>query len=193
MSVSAINSSPLQPVTSNPSGSVSTKLVNSSTGGALPTSDTISVSPQAVQLNSTSATSLDSASALPMSTTTLTAPLTNNPALQTGDTAQSSNVNQCHRHHHHRHGHEGMSQDGASFIDRLAQSIVADLTDAQGTTPATATSGSPTSVAPAQASDGSLIDKLASAIAKQLLAQYQISSGPTSGVPSTPSQVKAVA
>lgn len=97
--------------------------------------------------------------------------MTNQTAPPT-DASQSLSVNGTegqHHHHHHRHsGGESNDLENGSFID-LAQSILSDLQQTDGTG-----TSSPTSSSSALSGNGvSFIDGLASAIAGNLLDKYQ--------------------
>lgn len=132
-----------------------------------PSSDTTSISQEALQLNASQAS-------------------------QTPGLSQNSTVKGLQGHYgHHRHGG---GQGGSSFMDQLAQSIITDLQNSAGNG---ATSGSGSSDATAQASTNgsSFIDKLASKISQDLLAKYQEASGLTGATAQsgTGSQVNATA
>lgn len=166
MSVSGVGSSPvLQWLQSYLSGS------GPATGsqpscGCPSSSDTTSISPEAVQLNASQ-------------------------ALQVPDPSQTSGVNGSQGHHHRHHGG---GQGERSFVSQFAQSIVTDLQN--GTSGGMASgSGSPNATAQASTNGDSFLDKLASKIAEDLLTKYQQASGPAgaSTLSSTGNQVNATA
>lgn len=168
MSISSVGLSPvLQWLQSYLSGA-GASTGNQSSCGCQPSADTTSISKEAAQLNASQSS-------------------------QATDPAQASGVNGPQGHPRHRH--HGGGQDGHSFVDRLAQSIVSDLQQATGTDASTS-SGSPTpGSASASATGGSFIDKLASEIANDLLAKYQqaAANGSSSSQTSSSSQVNTVA
>jgi len=141
MSVSSIDSSPtLQWLQSYLSGSGPATEKPLSCGAQF-SSDTTSISQEAVQLNASQ-------------------------TLQAPDPSRASGVNGSQGHHHHHH--YGGGQGANSFVQQLGQSIVADLQNATGGGVA---SGSEASAATAQtsANGGSFIDKLAGVIASDLV------------------------
>lgn len=168
MSVSGVGSSPVLQWLQSYLSKAGPATGSQSCCGCQSSSDTTSISQEAVQLNASQAS-------------------------QTPDLSQASGVNGAQGHHGHHHHHDG-GQGGSSFIDQLAQSIIADLQSATGSG---ATSGAGSSDATAQASTngGSFLDKLASKIAEDLLAKYQQAGGPagTSSQSSTGNQVNAIA
>lgn len=111
------------------------------------------------------------------------------------DSQQSLSVNGTqgqHHHHHHHSGGERNDQGNGAFIDQLAQLIVSDLqqTDGTGTAP---TAGSSSASSASNGSGGSFIDGLASAIANNL-AHYQQAMNSSPAPSSSPSpQVNAIA
>jgi len=172
MSVSGVESSPvlqwLQTYLSR-GGSNTASPCSCPSTGSQPSGDTASISQQALQLNA------------------LQTAQSTDPSQASGTTGAQGHH---HRHHHH-HGGQGNGQQSGSFIDRLAQSIVTDLQQANGSE----TSSQSSTSAGSSGNNGSFIDKLASAIANNLLAQYQQSTGSTTSTsPTGPTnQVNAVA
>jgi hypothetical protein len=149
MSVSGVESSPALQWLQNYLSSVGSATGSQSYSGCQSSSDTTSISQEAVQLNASQAS-------------------------QTPDLSQTSGVNGPQGHRHHRHHGEG--QGGNSFVQQLGQSIVTDLQKATGGG-AASESGSSAATAQVSATSGSFIDKLASEIANDLLAKYQQASG----------------
>jgi hypothetical protein len=162
MSVSGIGTSSVLQWFQNYLTSAGSATGSQSSCGCQPSGDTTSISQQAVQLNASQAS-------------------------QPTDPAQTPGISGTQKHHHHRH-HHGGGQDGHSFVDQLAQSIVSDLQNATG---AGATSGAAAPSAQAGATGGSFIDKLASEITNDLLATYQQAGGST-GTPSQSGSVNQV-
>lgn len=168
MSISSVGSSPvLQWLQSYLSGAGSSK-GSASSCGCQPSGDTASISQEAAQLNA-------------------------NQVSQVSDSSQPSGaVGTQGRHHHHHHRGE---QDGGSFVDRLAESILSDLQQAteNGGSPE-AGSATPASVSSSATGD-SFIDKLAQSIANDLLSKYQQATGASvsSSQPSATSQVNVIA
>src|SRR6185312_3174707 len=100
----------------------------------------------------------------------------------------ASSAQETHHHHHHHSGGAGNNQGDEGFIDQLAQSLVSDLQQADGT--GTSLTGDSSS-----ASDGSglsFLDGLVSAFANNSLTQYQQTTD-SSHESSSSSQVKAIA
>ena len=168
MSVSSVGSPPVLQWLQSYISKAGPATGNQSSCGCQPASDTTSISQDAVQLNASQ-------------------------ALQTSDPSQTSGINGPQGHHGHHH-HHGGGQGGSSFMDQLAQSIIADLQSATGSG-ATSGAGSSNATAQASANSGSFLDKLASKIAGDLLTTYQQASGAagTSAQSSTGNQVNATA
>jgi hypothetical protein len=133
------------------------------------TTDTASISQQAVQLNADSTESVPDPSQLP----------------------DLSQLRAHHPHHHHHGGEHGQSQEGGSFIDQLAKSIVTNLQQATGSDASSQSNPSTES----NGNDDSFLEKLATAISNDLLAKYQQSTGSESTASSTgdTNQVSAIA
>ena len=167
MSVAGIGSSPiLQWLQTALSSAGSATGSPPSCGCQSSSTDTASISQQAVQLNA-------------------------NQTSQAADPSQTSGV-YGPQGHHHRHHHRADGHGGGSSIDQLAQSIVTDLQKATGSGASVGSGSSTTGSASTSATGGSFIDKLASEIANDLLAQYQQATGLTSQS-STTNQVNVTA
>ncbi len=171
MSLSGINSSPmlqwLQQSLSSADLASGTQAASASCGSSS-ASDPSSLFQQALQaLTSQTASSTDP-----------------QPAL-------SVNGTQGQHHHHHHHGGQSSGQGDSSFIDQLAQSILGDLQQ----TDSAASSSSTDSASAPNATGGSFIDGLASAIANDLLTRYQQTTGgnPASSLTNSTNQVSAIA
>jgi hypothetical protein len=169
MSVAGVASSPiLQWLQNALSSAGSAPGSPSSCGCQSSSSDTTSISQQAVQLNATQAS-------------------------QAPDPSQTSGVYGPQGHHHHHH--HGGGQGGGSFMDQLAQSIITDLQKATGSGASVGSGSSTTGSTSSSTADGSFVDKLASKIANDLLAQYQQATGSTAPTSqsSTTNQVNVTA
>lgn len=169
MSVSGVGSSPMvQWFQNNLSGAGPATGSPSSSRCRSSSNDTTSISQQAVQLHA-------------------------NQASQAPDPSQTSGVYGPQGHHHHHH--HGGGQGGSSFMDQLALSIVTDLQKATGNGASAGSGSSTTGSATSSATGGSFIDKLASKIANDLLAQYQqaIASTVPTSQSSTTNQVNVTA
>ncbi len=169
MSVSGVGSSPVLQWLQNYLSSAGSATGGQSSCGCQAPSDTTSISQQAIQLNASQAS-------------------------QSTDPSQTAGVNGSQGRHHHHH-HHGGRQGGQSFVDQLAQSIVTDLQNASASGASAGSGSSTTGSSSSSGSGGSFIDKLASDIANDLLAQYQQATGTTtSTTPTSPtSQVNAIA
>ena len=165
MSVSGVGSSPVLQWLQSYLSKAGPATGSQSSCGCPSSSDTTSISQQAVQLNASQ-------------------------ALQPSDPTQMSGVNGSQGHHHHHH--HGGGQGGKSFMDQLGQSIIDDLQKAAGGGVASG-SGSSDATTQASTNGGSFIDQLASKIANDLLAKYQQASGPagTSSQSGTGNQMNA--
>jgi len=133
------------------------------------TSDTASISQQAVQMNA-------------------------DPTEQGPDSSQLpdlSTLRAHHSHHHHHDGEQGQSQEDGSFIDQLAKSIVTNLQQGTGSDGSSELNTSTDS----NENKDSLVEKLATAISNDLLAKYQQATGSQSTTSSTgdTNQVNAIA
>ncbi len=116
-----------------------------------------------------------------------------NQAAQPTELQQPSGANGTHGHHHH-HQHSGGGNDdhgNGSFISQLAQSIINDLQQPDGTE---ISSSVGSSITP-NTGRSSFIDGLAGAIANDLLSKYQqgTGSGPIPSSSSASNQVSAIA
>lgn len=143
---------------------------SSSTSGEFqPGSDSISPFQQALQM-----------------LTNQTAPPTDSPSSLSTNGAQGT-----HHHHHHHGGGEGNNQGTEAFINQLAQSIITDLQQTDGTD----TAPDPSSSSASSISGMSSIDGLESAIANSLLTQYQqaTNSSPTPSSTNSSTPVNAIA
>ena len=167
MSISSVGASPmLQWLQSYLSGASGTT-GKSSSCGCQSSRDTASISQEATQLNASQPS-------------------------QTLDPSQASGIKSTEGHH--RHHHHGGSQDGESFIDQLAHSVMTDLQQATGNGASNPAGASHSASESSSSSGESFVDKLASEIAKDLLSKYQQGTGSNnSSSPATTSQVNTIA
>jgi len=169
MSVAGVGSSPILQWLQNALSSTGSATGSPSSCGCQSSSnDTTSISQQAVQLNA-------------------------NQAPPATDPSQTSGLYGPQGHHHHHH--HGGRQGGGSFMNQLAQSIVTDLQKATGSEAQAGSGSSTTGTSSSSTTGGSFIDKLASEIANDLLAQYQQANGSTAATSQSGStnQVNATA
>ncbi|MBX3235094.1 MAG: hypothetical protein KF814_02990 [Nitrospiraceae bacterium] len=109
-----------------------------------------------------------------------------NQALQSLDPSQASGASATQGHHHHRH-HHGSGQQEGNFVSQLAQAIATDLQQASGNTTSAdasvATGDTPAQ--PVNSTGDSFVTRLADLIAHDLLAQYQQQSQASTSASST--------
>lgn len=150
MSVSGVGTSPLLQWLQHAHSQTGSAAKGRSCCGGESSSDTTSISQEAIQLNA------------------IRTP-------QSADRPQASEIRGAQGHHGH-HQHQDGKQDERSFIDRLVQSISTDLRSATGSDTASG-AGSSDAIVRASTIGGSFLDKLASKIAEDLLATYRQAGG----------------